>query len=224
MPVLRARKTECRKFMYNGFPSTGPVPDIGAILASLPLMCSPLFRESWRSFPGSARQPGSYSSSRWWLCTRPAGCGHGSRWKAIATPRDVREADVVVFCRNVRPDRAELLHTAIAAGVPVLYDLDDNFFETPARSAVGTAFAQPRARWRCSASTLRRQAWCESIPGRCWNARGVESPCGNGCRRGRSWPGAAARTSRPGGPLKLSMRPAGWTTRWGRFFFRPCGG
>ena len=52
-------------------------------------------------------------------------------------------ADLVVFCRNVRPDRAELLHAAIAAGVPVLYDLDDNFFELPPESTAGRAYAQP---------------------------------------------------------------------------------
>ncbi len=60
-----------------------------------------------------------------------------------ATPRDVQEADLVVFCRNVRPDRAELLRTAVAAGVPVLYDLDDNFFELSPESVNGRAYAQP---------------------------------------------------------------------------------
>ena len=60
-----------------------------------------------------------------------------------ATPRNVQQADLVVFCRNVRPDRAELLHTAVAAGVPVLYDLDDNFFELSPESASGQVFAQP---------------------------------------------------------------------------------
>ncbi len=63
--------------------------------------------------------------------------------ESMATPLDVNEADLVVFCRNVRPDRAELLRTAIAMGVPVLYDLDDNFFELPPDSASGRAFAQP---------------------------------------------------------------------------------
>ena len=63
--------------------------------------------------------------------------------ESMASPRDVQEADLVVFCRNVRPDRAELLRTAVAAGVPVLYDLDDNFFELPPESASGRAFAQP---------------------------------------------------------------------------------
>jgi hypothetical protein len=63
--------------------------------------------------------------------------------EALASPRDVKSADLVVFCRNVRPDRAELLHTATASGVPVVYDLDDNFFELTPDSAVGRAFAQP---------------------------------------------------------------------------------
>ena len=50
---------------------------------------------------------------------------------------------MVVFCRNVRPDRAELLRAAVTSGVPVLYDLDDNFFELPPDSAAGRIFAQP---------------------------------------------------------------------------------
>ncbi len=63
--------------------------------------------------------------------------------ESMASPRDARDADLVVFCRNVRPDRAELLRTAVAAGVPVLYDLDDNFFEISPESASGRVLAQP---------------------------------------------------------------------------------
>jgi hypothetical protein len=63
--------------------------------------------------------------------------------ESMAQPRDVEEADLVVFCRNVRPDRAGLLRAALAAGVPVLYDLDDNFFEIPPDSAAGRLFSQP---------------------------------------------------------------------------------
>jgi len=63
--------------------------------------------------------------------------------EGLASLRDVREADLVVFCRNVRPDRAEYLRTAVAAGVPVLYDLDDNFFELSPDSAAGRSYAQP---------------------------------------------------------------------------------
>ncbi len=63
--------------------------------------------------------------------------------EGLASPRNVREADMVVFCRNVRPDRAELLRAAVVSGVPVLYDLDDNFFELPPDSTAGRIFAQP---------------------------------------------------------------------------------
>jgi hypothetical protein len=63
--------------------------------------------------------------------------------ESTAAPRDVHESDLVVFCRNVRPDRAELLRTAVAAGVPVLYDLDDNFFELSPETDSGRVFAQP---------------------------------------------------------------------------------
>jgi hypothetical protein len=63
--------------------------------------------------------------------------------EGLARPRDVQAADAVVFCRNVRPDRAELLRAALAAGVPVLYDLDDNFFEISPDSSASRHFAQP---------------------------------------------------------------------------------
>ncbi len=58
--------------------------------------------------------------------------------------RDVERADIVVFSRNVCPDRASLLREAVRRGVPVIYDLDDNFFEIPPDSAVGRACAQPQ--------------------------------------------------------------------------------
>jgi len=61
----------------------------------------------------------------------------------LASMREVHEADLVVFCRNVRPDRAEFLRAAVATGVPVIYDLDDNFFELPLDSATGRVYAQP---------------------------------------------------------------------------------
>ena len=63
--------------------------------------------------------------------------------ESLASPGAIERADVVVFCRNVNPDRAGLLRTAVRCGVPVLYDLDDNFFEIPPDSAVGQTCAQP---------------------------------------------------------------------------------
>ena len=62
----------------------------------------------------------------------------------LASARDVERADVIVFSRNVSPDRAGILRAAVRRGVPVIYDLDDNFFEIPPDSAVGRACAQPR--------------------------------------------------------------------------------
>jgi glycosyltransferase involved in cell wall biosynthesis len=62
----------------------------------------------------------------------------------FASSRDIERADVVVFSRNVNPDRAGLLRAAVGRGVPVIYDLDDNFFEIPPDSDVGRACAQPQ--------------------------------------------------------------------------------
>jgi glycosyltransferase involved in cell wall biosynthesis len=64
--------------------------------------------------------------------------------EGLASPRDVERADVVIFSRNVNPDRAGLLRAAVRRGVPVIYDLDDNFFEIPPDSAVGRACARQR--------------------------------------------------------------------------------
>jgi glycosyltransferase involved in cell wall biosynthesis len=80
--------------------------------------------------------------------------------ESLASPRDVEHADVVVFSRNVSPDRAGLLRTAVHHGVPVIYDLDDNFFEIPPDTPVGRTCAQPRhlamlAEYLTSASLVR---------------------------------------------------------------------
>lgn len=45
--------------------------------------------------------------------------------------RRLRRADVVVFSRNLEPLHGGVLETALALGKPVIYDLDDNFFELP---------------------------------------------------------------------------------------------
>jgi glycosyltransferase involved in cell wall biosynthesis len=51
--------------------------------------------------------------------------------ESLATPRDVRRADLVVFCRNMEPKYAALLDAAQSCRVPILYDLDDDLFEVP---------------------------------------------------------------------------------------------
>jgi len=45
--------------------------------------------------------------------------------------RQVERADVVVFTRNSEPEYGALLETAVSLGKPVIYDIDDNFFELP---------------------------------------------------------------------------------------------
>jgi hypothetical protein len=49
----------------------------------------------------------------------------------LATARQVRQADLLVFCRNMEPRYSTALEAALAGGVPMLYDLDDNFFDIP---------------------------------------------------------------------------------------------
>jgi glycosyltransferase involved in cell wall biosynthesis len=64
--------------------------------------------------------------------------------ESLASTREVERAEVVIFSRNVDSQRAGLLRAAIGRGVPVIYDLDDNFFEIPADSAVGRTCSKPR--------------------------------------------------------------------------------
>ena len=45
--------------------------------------------------------------------------------------RRLARADVVVFSRNTEPRYAAFLDAALALGKPVIYELDDNFFEMP---------------------------------------------------------------------------------------------
>jgi glycosyltransferase involved in cell wall biosynthesis len=61
----------------------------------------------------------------------------------MTSQHDIQDSDLVVFCRNLRPDRAEFLRAAIAMGIPVLYDLDDNFFEIASESAIARTLARP---------------------------------------------------------------------------------
>ncbi|MGA2618012.1 MAG: glycosyltransferase [Thermoguttaceae bacterium] len=51
--------------------------------------------------------------------------------ESLTGPGDVRRADAVIFCRNVKPAFTPLLEAALARRIPILYDLDDNFFDFP---------------------------------------------------------------------------------------------
>ena len=55
----------------------------------------------------------------------------------------VVKADVVVFCRNTEPAYNWILDTALDEKRPVVYELDDNFFEIPPTTAVGRYHRAP---------------------------------------------------------------------------------
>jgi len=59
--------------------------------------------------------------------------------EAWALPRQVEHADVVVFCRNLDPAHRDVLELARSLNRPILYDLDDNFFE------LGKSYPRERA-------------------------------------------------------------------------------
>jgi len=52
--------------------------------------------------------------------------------EAHGSPRQIARADAVVFSRNSEPEHGGLLECAVSLGKPVIYDIDDNFFELPA--------------------------------------------------------------------------------------------
>ena len=52
----------------------------------------------------------------------------------LACRRDVEQADLMIFSRNLQPGGLGLHETAQQFGIPTIYDLDDNFFELPADS------------------------------------------------------------------------------------------
>ena len=55
----------------------------------------------------------------------------------------LERAEVVVFCRNTEPAYGWILDFALARGKPVVYDLDDNFFELPLTSDIGRYHRAP---------------------------------------------------------------------------------
>lgn len=57
--------------------------------------------------------------------------------------RHLERADVVVFCRNTEPAFGWILDFALARCKPVIYDLDDNFFEIPLTSDVARYHRAP---------------------------------------------------------------------------------
>ncbi len=55
------------------------------------------------------------------------------RWK-LETKADVTDVDwcdLVIFCRNTEPAYGHLLNAAVCAGKPIIFDLDDNFWDIP---------------------------------------------------------------------------------------------
>jgi glycosyltransferase involved in cell wall biosynthesis len=61
----------------------------------------------------------------------------------LAKRRDIAQADVVIFCRNMEPHYAYLLAHVQQLGKPYLYDLDDNLFEVPLTLELGRYLRAP---------------------------------------------------------------------------------
>ena len=53
------------------------------------------------------------------------------RLETKASVTAIHSADLVVFCRNTEPSYAYLLNEAVSTNKPIIYDLDDNFWDVP---------------------------------------------------------------------------------------------
>jgi glycosyltransferase involved in cell wall biosynthesis len=76
------------------------------------------------------------------------------------TPQQVRAADVLVTCRSVSPTVKPVYDYAMALGIPIIYDLDDNLFAVPPDSAPYRYFGHPdkqkQLRWMIAHADLVR--------------------------------------------------------------------
>jgi glycosyltransferase involved in cell wall biosynthesis len=61
----------------------------------------------------------------------------------IVTPKELRWADLVVFCRNTEPRFSLTVDFLERNQTPFIYDLDDNFFEIPGGSIIGEYHRDP---------------------------------------------------------------------------------
>ncbi len=81
---------------------------------------------------------------------KPLMAAHRAGWIAAdfaleysVSRRNLERAAVVIFCRNTEPVYDWILDFALSAGKPVVYDLDDNFFEVPPTTDVGRYHRAP---------------------------------------------------------------------------------
>lgn len=64
--------------------------------------------------------------------------------ETVATRSQVARANLIVFARNVEPAHSHLLEAARQLKRPIIYDLDDNFFDIPLTDDVGRYHRNPR--------------------------------------------------------------------------------
>lgn len=52
-------------------------------------------------------------------------------------PNLLKEVDIVIFHRNCHPNSRNILHTVKSAKIPIIYEIDDNYFEIPETLPIG---------------------------------------------------------------------------------------
>ncbi len=63
--------------------------------------------------------------------------------ESLTFRRDTDWADLAVFCRNTEPDYGHNLELLCDRNVPIIYDIDDNFFDIPEDAEVGAYHKDP---------------------------------------------------------------------------------
>ncbi len=58
-------------------------------------------------------------------------------------PEQLQGVDIVVFHRNCHPSAVPILNAVKGAGIPVIYELDDNFFDLPVELPIGRYMRNP---------------------------------------------------------------------------------
>jgi glycosyltransferase involved in cell wall biosynthesis len=61
----------------------------------------------------------------------------------LVSQKDLKWAELVVFCRNTEPKYSPIMNHLLARSIPFIYELDDNFFELPLSSEFGKYHRDP---------------------------------------------------------------------------------
>lgn len=65
------------------------------------------------------------------------------RYTRFYTEKDIQESDVIVLCRNMRPEDLQIIALVRKNNKKLIYDIDDNFFDLSTSTALGRYHRHP---------------------------------------------------------------------------------